>query len=506
MKVRLLHPEHDAALERRLSPAMTMMVEDDLELGTLYKAMAGGDEFVRDVAAQVVPASLHDPAVITYRQQVLADCLANPDPVRQMYAIAADATEVRRKVFLGAMLFRDPEAILRRSVRLLELLVANLKQLRAVCDRHTGDFYSVGFRQFLAMIAEQLSDDYLTHLDDELAELHLPRGLLLSAQLGLGNKGRRHVLHRAAKLSWWERLTGNAHNGFGFTVDERDQAGADALTELGGRAINDVANTVTQSADHVQDFFARLRMELAFYLGCLNLHARLTESDVATCFPTPTPIGAHRFSCRSLRDVGLCLTTTRRVIGNDVSADNKSLIVVTGANEGGKSTFLRSVGAAQMMMQAGMFVPAETFLADVSNGILTHFKREEDATLAQGKLDEELERMSKIVDYIGSNSLVLCNESFAPTNEREGSLIARAVIDAFADVGIKVVFVTHLYDLAHRLHTRHDPGYLFLRAQRRDDGARTFRLIEAEPQPTSYGEDSFRRVFGSAVAAHTGAS
>lgn len=265
MKVRLLHPEHDITLERRLPPAITMMVEDDLELRTLYKAMAAGDEFVREVAAQVVPASVRDPAVISYRQQVLADCMAHPDPVRQMYAVAADAAEVRRKVFSGGMLFRDPAAILRSSVRILEVLVANLRQLRAVCDRHTADFDSAGLRQFIAMIAEQLSDDYLAHLDDELAELQLPRGLLLSARLGLGNKGRRHVLHRATKLSWWERLTGNAHNGFGFTVDERDQAGADVLAELGGRAINGVANTVTQSADHVEDFFARLRMELAFY-------------------------------------------------------------------------------------------------------------------------------------------------------------------------------------------------------------------------------------------------
>ena len=506
MKVRLLHPEHDATFEPRLPPAMMMMVEEDLELRTLYTAMAAGDEFLRDVAAKVVPATLRDPAVIAYRQHVLADCMANPDPVRQMYAIAADAAEVRRKVFLGGMLFRDPQAILRRSVRILELLVANLKQLRAVCNRHGGDFDSAGFRQFLAMIAEQLSDDYLAHLDDELAELHLPRGVLLSARLGLGNKGRRHVLHRAAKRSWWDRLTGNSHNGFGFSIDERDQAGAEALTELGGRAINDVANTVTQSADHVQGFFIRLRIELAFYLACLNLHTRLTESDVTTCFPTPTPIGAHRLSCHGLRDVALCLTTARPVIGNDVSADNRSLIVVTGANEGGKSTFLRSVGAAQMMMQAGMFVTAQSFLADVGNGIFTHIKREEDATLTQGKLDEELTRMSKIVDYIGPNSLVLCNESFASTNEREGSQIARAAIDAFTDAAIKVVFVTHLYDFAHSLHARHNPGHLFLRAERRDDGTRTFRLIEAEPQPTSHGEDSFRRVFGNAVPAHTGAS
>jgi DNA mismatch repair ATPase MutS len=143
-----------------------------------------------------------------------------------------------------------------------------------------------------------------------------------------------------------------------------------------------------------------------------------------------------------------------------------------------------------------MFVTAESFRANVRDGVFTHFKREEDATLTHGKLDEELARMSHIAEYIRPASLLLCNESFAATNEREGSQIARGVVQAMVESGVKVVFVTHLYDLAHSLHARHNPADLFLRAERRPDGLRTFRLLPAEPKPTSHGEDSFRRVFG----------
>lgn len=104
--------------------------------------------------------------------------------------------------------------------------------------------------------------------------------------------------------------------------------------------------------------------------------------------------------------------------------------------------------------------------------------------------------MSKIADFIGPGSLLLCNESFASTNEREGSEISRGVIGAMLQAGVKVVFVTHLYDLAHSLYSRHDEHYLFLRAERRSDGSRTFRLLPGEPTPTSHGGDSFRRIFG----------
>jgi DNA mismatch repair ATPase MutS len=179
-----------------------------------------------------------------------------------------------------------------------------------------------------------------------------------------------------------------------------------------------------------------------------------------------------------------------------VVADGKRLVMITGANQGGKSTFLRSVGQAQLMMQAGMFVPADSFRANVVRGIFTHFKREEDTTMTRGKLDEELSRMSAIADVIAPTSLLLCNESFASTNEREGSEIARQVVRAMVDGGVKVFYVTHLFDLAESFHKQRLGTAIFLRAEREQDGRHTFRVSEGEPLPTSYGEDSYRRIFG----------
>jgi DNA mismatch repair ATPase MutS len=83
------------------------------------------------------------------------------------------------------------------------------------------------------------------------------------------------------------------------------------------------------------------------------------------------------------------------------------------------------------MMQAGMFV----------------------AAMDKGKLDEELDRMSIIIDQVSPGALLLANESFASTNEREGSEIARQVIRALTEDGIRIVFVTHQYDLASRSST-----------------------------------------------------
>ncbi|MBV9712120.1 MAG: hypothetical protein JO011_14530 [Ktedonobacteraceae bacterium] len=118
-------------------------------------------------------------------------------------------------------------------------------------------------------------------------------------------------------------------------------------------------------------------------------------------------------------------------------------MIITGANQGGKSTFLRRIGLAQVMMQCGMFVPAESFCANVCHGLFTHYRRGEDASMKSGKLDEELSRMSDIVDEMEPSSMLLFNESFAATNDREESEIATQIVNALLENRIKI-FLSHI--------------------------------------------------------------
>jgi DNA mismatch repair ATPase MutS len=283
---------------------------------------------------------------------------------------------------------------------------------------------------------------------------------------------------------------------YSFTIHPRDDHGARALGELKDRGINLVANAVAQSADHIDSFFKMLRIELAFYIGCLNLYEQLAQMGEPVSFPLPVAPNERRHSCKGLYDVCLALTMKQKIVGNALNADNKELVIITGANQGGKSTFLRSIGLSQLMMQCGMFAPAESFSFNVCDGLFTHFKREEDATMKSGKLDEELSRMSGIVDNLTSNSMLLFNESFAATNEREGSEIARQITSALLEKRIKVFFVTHLYEFAHGFYENRMENIIFLRAERQSDGKRTFKLIEGEPLQTSYGQDLYNRIFG----------
>jgi DNA mismatch repair ATPase MutS len=495
VKAYLMHPDRDFAAGADLPDQANDLVSD-LGLETLFAAMAAGDEYLLDIARTAVLSSLVRPEEITYRQQVLDDCLRRPEIVRDVYGVAVEAITARRRVF--SSLTKSPDSVLRHAVDVLGLLSDALHRLRELADDNAGEFSSPGFTQLWQTLLDELNDDFLDEMAKHLRRLRFPDGVPLSAQLGPGNKGVGYVLRQPSRKSHSFRklLPFGERAAHTFAIDERDTAGSKALSELSGRGVNDVANALAQSTDHVLDFFRLLRAELGFYVGCLNLHERLAAKSEPSCVPDPRDFDSRELGCRGLYDVCLSLRVDERIVGNDVDADGKSVIMITGANQGGKSTFLRSLGQAQLMMQCGMFAPAESFHASSCPRLFTHYKRAEDPTMTRGRLDEELARMSDVASALAPGSLLLCNESFSSTNEREGSQIARTLIRALTDSGMRVAFVTHLFDLADELYDDDRPDTLFLRAAREADGRRTFRLSPGKPLPTGYGEDLYRQVFG----------
>ena len=496
MKAFLLCRDRDFDLQRPLRPNAPALIQD-LELSTLFNSMALGDKFLFDVAQKVTLNSLTDLDAIRYRQDILRDCLKNASIIREIYTLAIEAIEGERKNYLG-LLTNYPSWVLSRSIEVLKMFVDLLRKLRQLAKEHAARFESEGFTTFFTMLQRELSEDYLASVQEHLRALKFPRGALISAELGQGNKGIHYILRKLPdqKQNWVERVFAEKPTTYGFTIDDRDESGSRALSDLKDRGINLVANALAQSADHVLSFFQMVKTELAFYLGCMNLHAQLAQMTEPVCFPVPLDVGERRHAFQGLYDICLALTMKQKVVGNNLSASGKDLVIITGANQGGKSTFLRSIGLAQVMMQSGMFVPAESFSANVCTGLFTHYKRKEDASMKSGKLDEELSRMSTIVDTITPDAMVLLNESFAATNEREGSEIARQIVSALVERHVGMFFVTHLYEFAHGFYKQRKGDVLFLRADRQADGRRTFKLIEEEPLQTSFGEDVYHKVFG----------
>ncbi len=478
-------------------PAMhSKILINDLELGVLLDAMAKDDDFIYAVSKSALCETLKKQEEILYRQEILKDCIKNRSIAREMYELTLKSLTKKQQRWLG-IFGRYPGSLLSSSISLLDMYFELLGDLREIADKNRKSFNSDGFKRFFSMIQEELSDEYMDVVKEQLKELKFKDGVLLSAKLGVANEGVGYTLRRDkfASKSWIVKALLRKPKEYAHTLHPRDDAGAKVLRNLRDEGLNKVAISLSRTAEHIDNFFVSLRRELAFYIGCLNLEERLEELNAPTVFPKLPRADKLFFSTKGLYDISLSLTMKKSVVGNDIEADGKILFFITGANQGGKSTFLRSVGLAQLMFQCGMFVPALSFRADISSGIFTHFKKEEDRSMKSGKFDEELARMSSIIDSISPNATVLFNESFASTNEAEGSQIASQIIKALRVKNIKVFFVTHMFELVNIFAQENSRDTIYLRANRKKDGSRDFKIKEAKPLTTSFAKDIYDSIF-----------
>jgi hypothetical protein len=485
MRACLLQPASKAGPQTRApAPQTTVLdLERDLWLQTLYRAMAEGEELIAATAREEILSGTDDIGIISYRQKVLADCLKNPSLARQLYALIGEALREERQA--DSRFSRlSPSALLDTAIGTLAPLLDGIDRMRELLRAQAGSFVSSGFAALAQGMDEELGEEYTEGARSLLRELRFPEGLLIGAELGIGCKGRGY---RAIE-------PGVESASLRYRLPEGEDARR-AVEELRDRGLARAAEALARSRDRVRGFLAETRRELAFYLGCVNLAKRLEALGMGLCWPEPVAAGEGACRAAGLYDPCLALELGAKVVPSALEADGRGLVLVTGANQGGKSTFLRSVGLAQVLMQCGMFVPARSFRSSVCAGVFTHFRKAEDRSMRSGKLDEELGRIGDIVDRARPSSMLLLNESFASTNEREGSEIGRRIVGALLEAGLRIFFVTHLYDFAASYLG--SPGSaLFLLARREEGGRRSYEIAPGEPLDTSFGRDVYDEVFG----------
>ncbi len=493
MIVRLLSPISDFDAEAPLPDGAETLTRD-LDLGTLFDAMAGDDAFLAQTVPKVVLRGLTDPMHVRYRQDVLLDCIAHPDVARALYDVASEVTRAEREAWGFG---NRPDTILYRSTRLLRSLLPLLVRVREIAETESPRLQSEGFRAYFAGVRTDLDARFFAATRAHLERLEFAQGMLLSARLGPGNKGDDYRVRtpRPAHRPWPLRWLGSRRSPLSFEIGDRDEAGHRAVADLKAMGVSSTAVTLARSTAHVVRFFALTRAEVGFYLACVALRERLARAGLGVALPHPESSATGTLSAQGLYDPCLALRTHARPVANSLAADGARLVVITGANQGGKTTFLRSVGVGLVMLGAGMFVPADSMSASTGHGIFSHFKRGEDESLQGGKFDEELKRMAWIAPRLRPGAVLLCNESFASTNEREGSEIADQAMRAFLERGVRVLYVTHLFEFGQRVLARGASDILFLRAERAADGRRTYRMEAGPPLSTSFGEDLCRQVF-----------
>ncbi|MDX5933693.1 MutS-related protein [Acidithiobacillus thiooxidans] len=470
----------------------------DLELSVLFSVMANQDEKILEAVRKILLGQRsNDKSVILFRQQILKDFMRHPLLVSEIYQHSLDTLEAYRDSLRFWLSTKSASRRLRTNVELMDMLLAQLVKIRNLGTQYSN-VESTGLKAFFTFLETDFSDEVLDKLRAQNSVLRFNHGFSVNAKLDHNNRSSEFLLNREQPSTHWLKkvlsLNSSAEE-YSFTISQRDESGLTALTEFRDAALEPVAVIMDVAVQQFLEFFTRLRDEAGFYQGALNLCDVLKNRGYIFCLPIPLSGQDPVCVASKLYDPCLALSQQEKLVLNDLQAENKSFILITGANSGGKSTFLRALGVNQLLFQSGLPVAAEQFTASLCDEVYTHFKLEEDASMHSGKFDEELLRMAALVPKLKATAMVLFNESFAATNEREGSEIAWQICNALLEKGIKVVFVTHLYTFARKLYAERSSELLSLRAASNEDSTQKFKISEAKPLSTSFAKDIYQKVF-----------
>lgn len=232
----------------------------------------------------------------------------------------------------------------------------------------------------------------------------------------------------------------------------------------------------------------RLEEEVQFYLSYYRFQRKCQKQGFV--FTTAGCDEEKPMEASGVYDLALACVNylqDKEVVSNDFTyAEGEQFFVVNGPNQGGKTTFARSLGQLVYFSKMGLDVSAASANIHYFTDLLTHFSVEESMESGQGKLMEELNRLSPIMKQNCRKAFVIINELFTTAAHYDGCIMGARVLEHFTGCECKGVYVTHLRELGNAC-----TGVVRLAAMLDGTAAhkRTYRVIRNTAELDGYAED-----------------
>ncbi|MBQ8883401.1 MAG: hypothetical protein IJ031_02225 [Oscillospiraceae bacterium] len=226
------------------------------------------------------------------------------------------------------------------------------------------------------------------------------------------------------------------------------------------RYTRDFTKRISQALKNYRELFftdiSELENQLDFYDGAVNLISYVKLRGLEMSRPVILEKSKRILNLTSTFDLCFFRQASTAdynkfgddlIISNDISMDTERFFIITGVNNGGKTTFARGIGICQLLAQIGMYVPAQKAEISPVDFIFTHFPKEEEIGIDSSRFTTEIKQLKEICDLITPYSMVILNESIQSTTPEECLEIATRHLEIMAVAGVRGMYVTHLNGL-----------------------------------------------------------
>jgi DNA mismatch repair protein MutS len=428
----------------------------DLNLDQVCAGITAGLELYD--LAPFLRMPLHDAAAVEYRHEVLRD-LENPGTAGAVTEFAKRMRAVRENLALaGKLRYRyQRESWFLSAAR---GYCAAVGSLAAALGQ--AELASTGLTALRDYLGRYVTSAAFTGLADEASGV---AGALDGVTYCVNIKGPRVTVTRyeeeadfsADVVATFERFARGAGKDYRSSLrnwpemDHVEECIADRVAKLFPAefaALDDFRARHDGFEDETVSAFDR---EIQFYLGYLDFIAPMKSAGLEFCYPRVSADDKETEVAGGF-DLALAAKLAPRfqeLVTNDFRLSGpERIIVVTGPNHGGKTTFARMFGQLHYLASLGYPVPAATARLFLPDQVFAHFEREEDLATLRGKLADELARMRDAFAAATGRSLFVMNESFASTTLRDATFIGERMIDTMNGLGVLGVYVTFIDELA----------------------------------------------------------
>lgn len=455
-----------------------------------------------------------DPEDLLYRREVLQELSAHPDLVSSITEVCKCLSQIR--ALQDAPSSDEFYAESMREYSVLQLAHSTMLTLSEQLNRleAEGGIQSRGLQQLSRVIADKVSTNFTADFDSRWQQYAGGLDQLGSYRIRLTLNDELRICGCALTAIQKEQFIKSGLFG-SRTLKELRQPDKpwdlQPLKEMKTPAEEmirvQLSNNQKQFYQALQRITADLEdlyQDLLFYLGALRYMRQMKKTETAVCYPEIRPMNTKEFSAKTMINPVLTVFKHGGTVPNDITFQpGGEILVLTGINQGGKTTFLRTVGVIQALFQLGWPVPATEAAISPVDRIVTVFSHEENTQLQHGKLGQELKTMRAGLDLATPFSLLLCNEPITGTSPMENLFLSREVLSACKLQGYKGVWVTHIYDLASGAVDMNAalPGstissIIAIAVGSGSDVGASYRIERGEPQFTSYAKEVLRKETG----------